>query len=195
MKKNDATISAINFKIHLILFFVTGTLWAPIYNLICFLRLNQLAKLSLPEDVPSPKNSAIGNFLLTLTFVGAPFAFFRRFQLLNSYVTAMNPHLKQLPLTKDEEGKEIKQERLNCLKPGKFVGFSITTFLMLCLIGVSYGLSSYFIMNSGWTNQAILILLPIGIAATFVGFGFCGRTLIEEKKWVNAFNAVAEEIG
>ncbi|MBK5114333.1 MAG: hypothetical protein KGD59_15375 [Candidatus Heimdallarchaeota archaeon] len=195
MNKKNTSIPTIDFKLHLILFFVTGTLWAPFYNLLCFLSLNKLAKLSLPEGVPSPKNSAVGNFLLALSFVGAPFAFFRRFQLLNSYITAMNSHLKPLPKTKDKDGKEINQERLNCLKPGKFVGFAITTFLLLCIIVTSFVVSSIFIMNTGWTNEAILILLPIGIMGTFIGFGFSGRTLIEEKKWVKAFNAIAEELG
>lgn len=195
MNEKNTTIPTINFKLHLILFFVTGTLWAPFYNLLCFLSLNKLAKLSLPEGVPSPKNSAVGNFLLTLSFVGAPFAFFKRFQLLNSYISEMNSHLKPLPKIKDEEGNEVSQERLNSLKPGKFVGFAITTFLLLCIIVASFVLSSIFIMNSSFTNEAILILLPIGIAAVFVGFGFSGRTLIEEKKWVKAFNAIAEELG
>ncbi|MCK5045289.1 MAG: hypothetical protein KAS22_01840 [Candidatus Heimdallarchaeota archaeon] len=195
MKKSNSAIQPINFKIHLILFFVTGTLWAPFYNLICFMRLNQLAKLPLPEGVPSPKNSAVGNFLVALSFVGAPFAFFRRFQLLNSYVTVMDPHLKKLPKTKDKEGKEVDQERLNCLEPLKFIGFAITTFLIICLIATTIGLSTYYILNTGWTNQAILILLPLGIAGVFVGFGFSGRTIIEEKKWVKAFNALAEELG
>ncbi len=157
--------------------------------------MNQLTKLPTPEGVPSPKNSVIGNFLVALSFVGAPYAFFRRFQLLNSYVTAMDPHLKQPTKTKDKEGNEVTQERLNCLLPGKFVGFSITTFLLICTTVASYALSSYFIMNTGWTNEAILILLPIGLAATFIGFGFSGRTIIEEKKWVKAFNALAEELG
>jgi len=194
LNKNNSTISTIDFKIHLILFFVTGTLWAPFYNLICFLRLNQLAKLPLPNGVPSPKNSAIGNFLVALSFIGAPFAFFRRFQLLNSYITAMDPHLKPLPKTEDKEGKEITQKRVNCLLPGKFVGFANITFLLICIIATSFALSSYYILNTGWTNEAILILLPLGIAAVFIGFGFSGRTLIEEKKWVKAFNAIVEEL-
>ncbi|TET28018.1 MAG: hypothetical protein E3J70_10705 [Candidatus Heimdallarchaeota archaeon] len=74
MNKNNTTFPTINFKLHLILFFVTGTLWAPFYNLLCFLSLNKLAKMPLPEGVPSPKISAVGNFLLALSFVGAQFA-------------------------------------------------------------------------------------------------------------------------
>ncbi len=195
MNKDKTAIPTIDFKIHLILFFITGSLWAPFYNLICFLRLNQLAKLPLPDGVPSPKNSAIGNFLLALSFAGAPFAFFRRFQLLNNYITAMNPHLKPLPKTTNKEGKEVLQERINCMVPGKFVAFAVTTFFLICIIVASFALSSYYIMNTSWTNEAILILLPLGIAASFIGFGFSGRTLIEEKKWVKAFNAIAEELG
>ncbi len=194
MKKNTS-IPAINFKMHLILFFVTGTLWAPFYNLICFLSLNKLAKLSLPEGVPSPKNSAVGNFLLALSFVGAPFAFFRRFQLLNSYISEMNSHLKPIPKTEDENGKEIIQERLNCLKPGKFVGFAIVTFLLIGITIISYVLISLFIIRySSWGNEALLILLPVEIATTFVGFGFSVRTAKEEEKWVKAFNTIAEEL-
>jgi len=195
LNKNNTIIPAINFKLHLILFLVTGTLWAPFYNLLCFLSLNKLAKLPLPEGVPPPKNSAVSNFLLALSFVGAPFAFFRRFQLLNSYIAEMNSHLIPLPKTKDEDGKEIIQERLNCLKPGNYVGFVIAAFFLICTVVTSYVLVSYFIVNyPSWGNEALLILLPVGIATTFVGLGFCVRTAKEEQKWVKAFNTIAEEL-
>jgi hypothetical protein len=188
-KSQDA--QKINFKLHLILFFITASLWAPIYNLICFLKLNELAKFPFPEDVSSPKNSAIANFFLALTYIGLPFAIFRRFQLLNNYIKTTEYHLPTKKKT--SESSENEDQITNCLAPGKFVGFAIVSFLLIGALVTSITLPAYYIaIEPSWGSDALLILFPIGFACFFISIGFCVRTVKEEKKWVQAFNEIYE---
>lgn len=201
-KNSPPTFKALNFKLHLILFFVTGTLWEPIYNLLCFIGLNKLSYLPRPEGVPSTKTSAIGQFFLVLSIVGAPFAFFRRYQLLYYYIKAMEPHLEKLPKVKNDEGIEVPAERLNCLEPMKFVGFAIVTFLLIAICISSYTIAIFFLVKYGtdpistsiWHNGAYMIFIPIAMGTTFMSLGFGMRTIQEEKKWFKAYNAIAEEV-
>ncbi|MHA1306301.1 MAG: hypothetical protein ACTSQN_03295 [Candidatus Heimdallarchaeota archaeon] len=202
-KKNPPTFKPMNFKLQLILFFVTGTLWEPFYNLLCFLGLNKLSFFPRPEGVPSTKTSAIGQFFLVLSIVGAPFAFFRRYQLLHYYIKAMEPHLEPLPKEKNEAGVEVPAKRLNCLEPMKFVGFAITTFLLIGLCIGSYSIAIYYLVAFGlnadtgmiWIdNYVYMIFMPIAIATTLMSLGFSMRTIEEEKKWFKAYNAIAKEV-
>ena len=107
-------IPQINFKAHLILFFFTGTLWTPFFNLICFLKLNHLANLTKGNG---HKNSAIIHFLIMTTFIGAPFALYRRFQLLHDFI-----EIQDLKGSSKDDSNNYQQ---NCLLPGKFIGFVI----------------------------------------------------------------------
>lgn len=187
MSEKSQEISSINFKLHLILFFFTASLWAPIYNLICLLRLNKLAELPLPEKVSSPKNSAIANFLIALTFVGLPFAIFQRFQLLHNYVRTT----ESLSLSKKKisESSEDEDKIINCLSPGKYIGFAITSFILLGILVSSITIASIYVSRyPNWGNDALLILYPIGIACFFISIGFCVRLIKEEKIWVQVFN-------
>ncbi|NHK32413.1 MAG: hypothetical protein FK730_13750 [Asgard group archaeon] len=189
MTEESQNIQRINFKLHLILFFITASLWAPIYNLICFLKLNELARFPLPEDVSSPKNSAIANFLLALTYIGLPFAIFRRFQLLNNYIKTTEYHLpaKKKTTTTNENDDQIT----NCLAPGKFLGFAIVSFLLLGILVTSITIPAYYIaLEPSWGSNALIILFPIGFACFFTCIGFCVRTIKEEKKWIQAFNEI-----
>jgi hypothetical protein len=185
------------------LFFVTGTLWEPFYNLLCFLGLNKLTFFPRPEGVPSTKTSAIGQFFLVLSIFGAPFAWFRRYQLLHYYIKAMEPYLTPLPKVKNDEGEEIPAKRLNCIEPMKFVGFALVTFLLICLCVGSYALVIYYLVTFGlqtgtgriWIdNKIYMIFLPIAMGSTFMSLGFSVRTIKEEKKWFQAYNAIAEEV-
>ncbi|MHA1187880.1 MAG: hypothetical protein ACTSXA_13215 [Candidatus Heimdallarchaeota archaeon] len=202
-KTTPPTFKAMNFKLQLILFFVTGTLWEPFYNLLCFMGLNKLSFFPRPEGVPSTKTSAIGQFFLVCSIVGAPFAYFRRYQLLHYYIKASEPHLAPLPKVKNDEGVEVPAERLNCIEPMKFVGFAIVTFLLIGLCIGSYALVIYHLVVFGtatgsgsvWIdNKIYMIFLPIAIGTTLMSFGFIMRTIKEEKKWFKAYNAIAEEV-
>ena len=84
---DNQTIPTINFRLHLILFFITGSLWIPFYNLICFIKMNTLAKMAKQKGVKLEQNITIGLFILAATVVGAPIVFYRRFQLLQNHLT------------------------------------------------------------------------------------------------------------
>ncbi len=199
LNKNKDSLPIINFKLHLILFLVTISLWTPFYNLLCFLGLNKIANKFVPEGVISPKNSAIGNFLIAATIIGSPFAFYHRFQLLKNYIETVNSHLNPLPKTKDENGKEVKQEKPTCLEPKKFIGLAITTFLLIGTLIASLTIVIYYLVQDSlpdtiWGNGAYMIFVPIGIAALFTGFAFSVRTAKEEQKWAKAYNSLISEI-
>ncbi|NHJ47076.1 MAG: hypothetical protein FK733_04740 [Asgard group archaeon] len=182
MSKIEQKNPQINFKLHLILFFVTGSLWTLFYNLICFLKLNQLAKLTTKKN--GPKNSAIAQFLIMSTILGAPFAFYRRFQLLHDYI-----EVQDLKETKSSDSDEYIR---NCLLPGQFIGFAITTFLILGGFVSTLVISSLHIAEIlSWGNDALLVLLPISVACFFTSIGFCARIVKEEKRWVKAFNQIS----
>ena len=201
-KKTPPTFKQLNYKLNLILFFVTGTLWEPFYNLLCFIGLNKLSYFPRPEGVPSTKTSAIGQFFLVLSIVGAPFAYFRRYQLLHYYIKAMEPHLDPLPKVKNDAGVKVPAERPNCIEPMKFVWFAIVTVLLVGISIASFVIAIYFLVNYGagassgniWFDGAYMILMPIGLATAFTGIAFSVRTYKEEKMWFNAYNAIAEEV-
>jgi hypothetical protein len=181
----EKNIPQINFRIHLILFFVTGSLWSPFYNLICFLRLNQLAKLSPKNN--GPKNSAIVHFLIMATFIGSPFSLFRRFQLLHDFIKYLD--LKE---TKSEESDDYMQ---NCLIPGQFIGFVISTFFIIAVFVTTIVISSLNIADSlSWGNDGLLVLLPLSIASFFTSIGFSARIIKEEKRWINTYNQIVKHI-
>ena len=183
-KTTPPTFKAMNFKLQLILFFVTGTLWEPFYNLLCFMGLNKLSFFPRPEGVPSTKTSAIGQFFLVCSIVGAPFAFFRRYQLLHYYIKSMEPHLEKLPKVINDDGVEVPAERLNCIEPMKFVGFAVATFLLIAICISSYTIAIYFLVKYGtgatsgniWFDGAYMIFMPIAIGTTFMSLGFSMRT-------------------
>ncbi len=195
-------IKPLNFRVQLILTLVSGTLWGPIFNLFCFLGLNQIAAYPTPEGVPPTKNNVLVNILLILSIFGAPVAWYRRYQSLHDYIDFMEVHLPSLPKKINEEGEEEEVKRLTCLTGKRFIGFAITTVLILLLLVVSFTIVIYHLIqfNKGllpdtyWGNGAFMILLPIGIAAFFIGLGFSVRTAIEEKKWIKAFNSISIEI-
>ena len=197
-EKKDS-LPIINFKMHLIIFFVSITIWTPFYNLLCFIGLNKIATKFSPEKVISPKNSAIGNFLLTASIIGAPFAFYRRFQLLKNYIDTVYPHLDPPRKVQNDKGEEVEIERPNCLEPMKFVGFVIATFFLIGTIVASLVIVIYYLVQDTlpdtiWGNGAYMIFVPIGLAALFTGFAFSVRTAKEEQLWVNAYNAIIAEI-
>lgn len=186
-------IPTINFKIHLILILVTASLWIPVYNLVCLLRLNKLAQIKVPDDVPSIRNKSIGLFVFSLTFIGSFFVFYRRFKLLHDYIEKLDSHLEVLPVKEEKDKPEIN-ERLNCLKPLVYIGFSITSLLMLGTLVTSFTLVIYHLVVPSWGSDALMILFPIGASAIFTSLGFCVRTIKEESKWVKAFNAITCEV-
>jgi len=201
-KKTPPTFKQLNYKLNIILFFVTGTLWEPFYNLLCFIGLNNLSYFPRPEGVPSTKTSAIGQFFLVLSIAGAPFAYFRRYQLLHYYIKAMEPHLDSLPKVKNEAGVEVPVERPNCIEPMKFVWFVIVTVLLIGISIASFVIAIYclaindpsIVYENIWFDGAYMILMPIGLATAFTGIAFGVRTYKEEKMWFNAYNAIAEEV-
>ena len=201
-KTTPPTYKPLNFKLNLILFFVTGTLWEPIYNLLCFIGLNNLSYYPRPEGVPSTKTSAIGQFFLALSIVGAPFAYFRRYQLLHYYIKSMEPHLDPLPKETNEEGEEIPVKRPNCIEPMKFVWYTIVTVLMIGLCVASYFITFYYLAKYGpspatnniWYDGAYMIFMPIAMATTVLSVAFGIRVATEEKKWFAAYNAIAAEV-
>ncbi len=201
-KSTNPIIKPLNFRVHLILFLVSGTLWEPFFNLFCFLGLNKIAAYPTPEGVPPTKNNVLVNILLILSIFGAPVAWYRRYQILHEYIDFMEPHLPSLPKKVNENGEEEEVKRLNCLSGKEFIGFAITTVLILLLLAGSFTLVIYYLIqfNQGllpdtiWGNGAFMIFLPIGIASFFIGLGFSVRTAIEEKKWFEAFNSLSKEI-
>jgi len=186
-------IKPIKFRTHLILSFVTVTTWIPIYNLICFIKLNQLAKHPTPEGVPRPKNSPVLYFLLLLTCIGAPIAFYQRYKLLNEYISGFGP--SRAPPAKKRDKETIDESvRLNCIAPLKFVGFAITAFLLWGIAATGFGLVFHHLfVNPPWTSDALMILFPIAFAATVTGLAFTVRTAKEEAYWVKAFNNIITE--
>lgn len=199
-------IKPLNFWLQLALFLVTGTLWEPFYNLFCFLALNKLDKYPKPEGFPSTKNNVAINVLLTLTIIGAPFVYYKRYKLLRDYIAAFDVH-SPLPAEVNEQGEKVAVQRVNAIEPKKFVGFAITTFIMIgvlvttfyfSIVNIIEYLANYDALNpiSGnlWTDGAFMILLCIGIISVFVTVGFSVRTGIEEKLWFKAFNDIAIEV-
>jgi len=201
-KSEIPSIKPLNFRVQLILFFVSGTLWEPFFNLFCFLGLNKIAAYPTPEGVPPTKNNVLVNILLILSIFGAPVAWYRRYQILHEYIDFMEPHLPSLPKKVNENGEEEEVKRPTCLTGKAFIGFAITTALLLLLLAGSFTLVIYYLIqfNQGllpdtiWGNGAFMIFLPIGIATFFIGLGFSVRTAIEEKKWFKAFNSISAEV-
>lgn len=201
-KSAKPIIKPLNFRVQLILFLVSGTLWEPFFNLVCFLGLNQIAAYPAPEGVPPTKNNVLVNILLILSIFGAPVAWYRRYQILHEYIDFMEPHLPALPKKVNENGEEEEVKRPTCLTGKRFIGFAITTTLILLLLASSFTIVIYYLIqfNQGllpdtfWGNGAFMLFLPIGIAAFFIGLGFSVRTAIEEKKWFKAFNSISAEI-
>jgi len=195
-------IKPLNFRVQLILFFVSGTLWEPFFNLFCFLGLNKLAAYPLPKNVPSTKNNVLVNVLLIISIFGAPVAWYRRYQFLHEFIEFMEPNLPPLEKKVNEEGIEEEVKRLNCITGKSFVGFAITTVAIILLFAGSMTIVIYFLtqFNQGlladniWGNGAFMIFLPIGIAAFFIGLGFSVRTIKAEQNWFKAFNAISAEI-
>ncbi|MBN1328402.1 MAG: hypothetical protein JXA54_02905 [Candidatus Heimdallarchaeota archaeon] len=187
------TIPRINFKTHLILFFITGGLWIPVYNFICLGKLNQLARIKVPEPIPSIRNRSIGLFFISLTFIGTFYVIYRRFQLLHNYIEKLESYLPVRPvdIEKDEHELSIK---LNCLKPIQFVGFIVTTILMIGILVSTFTLSIYHLIDPTWGSNALMILFPIGMGSIFTSLGFCIRTIKEESNWVKAFNTIAIDV-
>ncbi|MFW9922183.1 MAG: hypothetical protein ACFFDW_02730 [Candidatus Thorarchaeota archaeon] len=199
-------IKPMNFWLQLALFLITGTLWEPFYNMFCFLGLNKLDNYPRPEGFPSTKNSVAMNALLTLTIIGAPYVFYKRYKLLREYIAAFDTH-SPLPAEINEQGEKVAVLRPNVIEPKKFVGYAVTTFIMIgvlittfyfSIVNIIEYLANYDPLNpiSGnlWTDGAFMILLCIGIISVFVTVGFSVRTGSEEKKWFKAFNAIAVEI-
>lgn len=179
---------SINFMLHLILFFITASLWAPFYNLLCFLKLNKLAELSSKEKASITKNSAIANFLLALSFIGLPFALYRRFHLLHDYIETSGIILPTKKKTSKSDDNKIK---VNCISPRKYIGFAITSFILICILVSSITIASIYVVRYPiWGNDALLLLYPIGMACFFISIGFCVRTIKEEKNWSYVFNEV-----
>jgi len=201
-KTSLSEVKPLNFRVQLILYFVSATLWGPFFNLFCFLGLNKLSLFPTPEGVPSTKNIIAINILLIVSIFGAPFAYYQRYKLLRDYILAMDSHLGPLPKEKDEEGKEIEVQRPICIEPKKFAGFAITTFLMLLLLAASFTIVIYFHLQyygepnptNLWEGGAYMIFLPIGIATFFISFGFIMRVIKEEKLWFEAYNSIFNEI-
>jgi hypothetical protein len=160
----------------LILFFVTGTIWTPFYNLICFLKLKQLAT---QINKPKLNNSPILNFLLCLTIIGIPFVLYNRYKKLHSYI-----------LSQDTKTKQVDDETINCSPPINFIMFVISTFLIFGLFVTSIVIPSLIIAGVKTWNSALLVLFPIGCACLFTSVGFSGRLIKEEKKWVEVFNSI-----
>ncbi|HUT80575.1 MAG TPA: hypothetical protein VMZ29_05160 [Candidatus Bathyarchaeia archaeon] len=186
-------IPTINFKIHLILFFITATFWVPVYNLICLLRLNKLARITVSDGVPSIRNKSIGLFFLSLTFIGVFFTIFRRFQLFHNYIEKLDSHLEVNFVDKQKEDQE-SFKRLNCLKPLPYLGFVITTLLMIGILVTSFTVTIYHLVVPTWGSDVLMILFPIGMSSIFTSIGFCVRSIKEESKWVKAFNAINKDV-
>ena len=193
-----------NYTVHLILTFLTGFLWIPIYQLLCFIELNKLAMYPVPEDVPPTRTSIIAILLLALSLFGLPYLVYRKYHLLRGYLTAMNGHLDPLPKIKHEDGEETEQIRLNCLEAKKMIGFALTDFFLLALVASTFGLYLYYhtlFNTTGATGSALMdagaymILLVVAITSLFILIGFTGRVIVEERKWHKAFNAIAMELG
>jgi len=187
------SIKPISFRTHIILSLVTLTLWLPIYNLLCLLRLDKMARNITKEGIIKPKNNPVLNFLPMLTFVGAPFTFFKRYQLLHQYINSLGA--SRAPPAKKRDKEEVDQSlRLNCIAPMKFVGFVLVAFLLLALAATCFGLTFHHLfVNPAWTSDALMILFPIAFAATVTGVAFSVRAIKEESYWVKAFNGVLAE--
>ena len=201
-KTDMSEVKPLNFRVQLILFFVTATLWEPFYNLFCFMGLNKLSLLPTPDNIPSTKNNIALNILLVVSIFGAPFAYYNRYKLLRDYIEAMDKHLGPLPKEKNEAGEEIEVKRPICIEPKKFVGFVITLIAMILLLAGCFTIVIYYhiqystITNPAnlWEGGAYMIFLPIGIATFFITFGFSYRVASEEKMWFKAYNSILLEM-
>jgi hypothetical protein len=201
-KSPSETLKPMKFTVHLLLFFFTGTLWEVVYNLLCFSRLNQLAKVDLPESIPSTKNSVVLHTLLTMSILGTPYVWYRKFKLLREFIIGYTQEFGPLPTETNDEGEVIQPERLNCIEPLKYLGFALVAILIIGVVAGSTVILAIMLSrnaagtlpNTIWGNGAYMIFFPIGIGSVLCGFGFCYRVALEEKNWIEAYNAIIAEI-
>lgn len=198
-------IKPLNFWLHLILLLVTGTIWEPFYYFFCLRGLNKLDKYPKPADVPSTKNNVLLNVLLVITIIGAPFVYYKRIKLLREYINSMNNHLEPILEEVNEKGEKVETKRLNVIEPMKFVGFAITSILLTGVLVASFTIALIYLIpynenlsqtpiGNLWERGAFMIILLLGITTFFLSLAFSVRTIQEEKKWVEVFNSISQEV-
>ncbi|MBD3189649.1 MAG: hypothetical protein GF308_03350 [Candidatus Heimdallarchaeota archaeon] len=205
MQPNISLIN--NYKLHIILIFLTGFLWLPVYLYLCFLELNTIAKYPNPKNIPSTKNNAIKNLLLAISFFGLPVALFRKYQLLREYLKARSLSLENITFqTEEAEKEEVEKEihwKVNVISGKSFVSFSVAAFFLFTLAASTIFLGSYYyrlMVIAGSTGStlmdtgAYMIFLVIGITAFVSWIAFMGRVIQEELKWNQALIALVSEL-
>jgi hypothetical protein len=191
-KKTTTTVKEPNILFHLILFFLTGTLWEAVYNIITILRIKKIVQKHKKITGLKPFNySPIPNCLLSLTFVGSPIVVYNRYKSLSILNNLLLDNSNQI---EDENGE--KQEPISAKKITAFsVVWRITfptfviSFVFLVIHLIKYRAGE--LADTLWGNGGFMILFILAAVGLFFSVGLTMRLFKEEQRFNKTLHQIA----